>query len=132
MNRYSLRGEVVLQICPDSQIRDLNRRFRGVDSVTDVLTFPELPGEALLGEIAIGLDTARVQAALRGVSLEDELSYLAIHGVLHLAGLDDVEESDQAQMQRAMREIAQELGLPECLGWTSLYAGAESPEALPA
>src|SRR5271166_529241 len=83
-------GRVSLLLAGDAEIRDLNRTYRGVDAATDVLSFPlgdpDWRGahREFLGDIAISVPYAQRQAAARGVELETELAYLAIHGALHL------------------------------------------------
>jgi probable rRNA maturation factor len=83
-------AEVHVLVTDDIRIRDLNRRYRKVDSATDVLSFPDgtvLPdGVALLGQIVISLETARRQAAELGHGELRELQELVLHGVLHLRG----------------------------------------------
>jgi rRNA maturation RNase YbeY len=103
----------------DEDIRRLNREFRHLDEPTDVLTFPS-GEEDPLGDIAIALPYASRQAEKRGVPLEQELAYLAIHGALHLAGFDDETEPERARMVREMNRIATELGLPPDEEWGSL------------
>lgn len=105
----------------DEAILELNRRFRGLDESTDVLTFPGdgFPG-APLGDIAIALPYAERQAHARGVSLSQELGYLAIHGTLHLLGFDDEEESDRVRMVGEMNRAAVSAGLKPDENWASL------------
>ena len=86
--------EVVLMGCDDARIAGLNGRFRGKDVPTNVLSFPaeELsPGEAPpeeLGDIAIAYETCVREAAEQGKSLEDHVTHLLVHAVLHLLGHD--------------------------------------------
>jgi probable rRNA maturation factor len=89
----------------DDAIRALNRKHRGLDEVTDVLSFPvdgldPLPAgmERELGDVVISLAQARRQAAQQGVSDVEELTSLVVHGVLHLAGFDH--ETDDGEMFR--------------------------------
>ncbi len=89
-------GEIGLIIVADSEIERLNRTFLGHTGVTDVIAFnhPEPifapPGEtAPFGDIYICLPQARRQAAKMGHGLETELLILAVHGALHLSGMDD-------------------------------------------
>lgn len=112
--------EVSLLLTSDAAIRRLNREYRDVDSATDVLTFPL--DEDGGGDIAISLDTAERQAAARGVDLTTELAYLAIHGALHLVGLDDITDRQRAEMMREMNAVAVEIGLPSDAAWESIYA----------
>lgn len=105
-------------------MRELNRKFRGVDESTDVLTFPagDFPG-APLGDIAIAVPYAERQAKARGVSLSQELGYLAIHGALHLVGFDDESEEERARMVGGMNRVAVASGLKPDLQWSSLLHG---------
>jgi probable rRNA maturation factor len=93
----------------DAELKSLNLRFRDKDSATDVLSF--LSGEKNpLGDIAISLGRARVQARERGHSIESEVCVLLLHGVLHLMGMDH--ETDGGKMARAELRWQQKLGLP--------------------
>ena len=97
-------GDVSVLLTSDEVIRDLNSRFRGIDEATDVLTFPtgsDLLGS--LGEIAVATDYATRQAALRGWAPQDEIAHLVIHGSLHLAGFDDVEEVSKLDLATLAR-----------------------------
>ena len=96
----------------DEEIRRLNRRFRGKDTPTDVLSFPSAGGGEL-GELAISIDRASEQAAGYGHSTEDEIRVLMLHGVLHLTGLDH--ERDSGEMNRAERRWRRRLELPQGL-----------------
>jgi probable rRNA maturation factor len=104
-------------ITGDAELRRLNRRFRGIDRPTDVLSFPALPcaasNHAPLGDLAISLARARVQARAFGHTAEDEIGILMLHGVLHLLGLDH--ESDAGRMARAEKRWRARLGLPSGL-----------------
>lgn len=117
-HRRCRTARVCLLLTNDARVQGLNRAFRGVDEPTDVLTFPE--GEDASGDIAISVPYASRQAALRNVPLEQELGYLAIHGALHLGGMDDEEEADRLAMMRAMNDVAISIGLPSDEGWTSI------------
>jgi probable rRNA maturation factor len=111
-----LRGQVTVLLTTDAALRDLNRRFRGEDKATDVLSFPAKPlqnpkpAERVAGDVAISVETARRQAAEQGHALTCELKVLILHGVLHLAGYDH--ESDAGRMQRRERQLRRRLGLP--------------------
>ncbi len=103
-------------LASDATIRDLNRRFRGKDEATDVLSFPAEPfkntnaAERAAGDVAIGVETARRQAAEQGHALNTEIKVLILHGLLHLAGYDH--ETDAGKMQRRERQLRARLGLP--------------------
>ncbi|GBU22957.1 hypothetical protein R80B4_02870 [Fibrobacteres bacterium R8-0-B4] len=85
-------------LCSDYMIRKLNRRYRGKDKATDVLSFP-FGDDDLLGEVYISLQRAAVQARRYGVSYEDELKRLLVHGLLHLMGYDHIKRADRLAME---------------------------------
>ena len=112
-----LLGQVTVLLTTDRTIRDLNRRFRGKDYATDVLSFPStnpaVGPEKIAGDVAISVETARKQAAEQGHTLAVELRVLMLHGLLHLAGYDH--ETDEGKMQRRERQLRAKLGLPQGL-----------------
>jgi len=112
-------SSVEVLITDADEIRRLNAEFRGVDSVTDVLSFPD--GEGSLGEIAVCLPIAEEQATERGISLESELACLAVHGGLHLLGYDDDTEESRRQMIDKMNAIVLQSGLDTHHEWGSIY-----------
>lgn len=109
-----LRGQVSVLLTTDEAQRSLNRRFRGKNKPTDVLSFPADPtapgAEKIAGDLSISVPTARRQAAEQGHSLSTEIKVLILHGVLHLAGYDH--ETDTGQMARRERSLRALLGLP--------------------
>lgn len=116
--------EVAVLLTSDEHVQQLNRTFRGVDAPTDVLTFVgDEPGS---GDIAIAVPYAERQAALRGVPLEQELAYLAIHGALHLAGLDDEEEDERREMVDRMNVAAVAAGFLPDENWASILHGVSA------
>jgi probable rRNA maturation factor len=96
-------------ITGDAEIRSLNRRFRGKDSATDVLSFPS-DNKDPMGDIAISLVRARAQAKECGHSTEEEICILLLHGLLHLLGMDH--ETDEGAMARAELRWRRKLELP--------------------
>lgn len=109
-----LRGQVSVLLTTDAALRDLNRRFRGKNRPTDVLSFPATKlfqdEEIIAGDIAISVPTARRQGTACGHTLGTELKILILHGLLHMAGYDH--ETDAGQMHRRERELRAQLGLP--------------------
>jgi len=113
--------EVVIVVSDDVALRDLNRRFRGIDRPTDVLSFaddtrgPYTGGGGrfpqYLGDVVISIDRARVQAEAAGGTLEQELQLLVVHGVLHLLGLDHADDTEKATMWAAQAHILDVLGV---------------------
>jgi probable rRNA maturation factor len=106
VRRVAPGRHITCLITGDSELRRLNRQFRGKDYATDVLSFPSAHG----GEIAISLDRAAAQAAEHGHKLADEVRVLLLHGVLHLAGMDH--ETDSGEMARKELRWRKKLGLP--------------------
>jgi probable rRNA maturation factor len=92
----------------DNRIRELNRKFRDVDKATDVLSFPEDESDSL-GDVAISLDTAARQAKENGLSLDNEIAQLILHGLLHLAGYDH--ETDNGEMNRLELKFRRKLNI---------------------
>jgi probable rRNA maturation factor len=105
--------EATIAFVSDRQIRELNRRFRGIDKATDVLSFPagdETGGVAgNLGDIAISLERATIQAKENSLTLDEEIAQLILHGLLHLCGYDH--ETDQGEMNRLELRLRQRLGI---------------------
>lgn len=111
------KGEVTVVVTNDERVRELNRRYRGVDSPTDVLAFggvaegfveaPELP--PYLGDVIISYPRVQAQAEEQGHSPDEELALLVIHGVLHLLGYDHESSEEKAVMWARQKEILRHL-----------------------
>lgn len=100
----------------DQKIQELNRTYRKVDRVTDVISFalcddPENEFEDELGDIFIDIEQAKRQAADYGHSIEREVAFLAVHGYLHLCGYDHMTKEDEEVMCRKQEEILSAAGL---------------------
>lgn len=90
----------------DKTIRELNNQFRGIDKATDVLSFPAEEDDNL-GDIAISVDTAATQCAENGLTLNEEIAQLMLHGLLHLSGYDH--ETDNGEMNRLELKLRKQL-----------------------
>jgi probable rRNA maturation factor len=94
-------------LCGDRRMRTLNRRFRGIDRPTDVLSFPfeesPLSSSSFLGDLVIDVPYAARQARRRGHPVAREVRILLAHGVLHLLGYDH--ETDDGTMFRLQRRL---------------------------
>jgi probable rRNA maturation factor len=124
-----LRGHVTVLLTTDVTMRALNRRFRGKNKPTDVLSFPSehlIPGtEKIAGDLAIGAEIALRQAMEQGHSLTTEIKVLMLHGLLHLAGCDH--ETDSGEMQLREQRLRKRLRLP--LGLIERAASAQVDRA---
>lgn len=122
-----LRGLVTVLLTSDAAVRRLNRRFRGKNTATDVLSFPaaEISRGEVAGDLAISVETARRQGTACGHSLSTEVKVLILHGLLHLAGLDH--ENDTGEMARKERALRARLALPLGLIERTKHNGASRP-----
>ncbi len=120
-------AKACLLLTSEERVRDLNRQYRGIDESTDVLTFPAGEfSDGQLGDVAIAVPYAERQATVRNVTLDQELGFLAIHGALHLIGLDDETEPERAEMVRQMNLAASASGFQPDEEWASLLHGDHS------
>ena len=125
--KTSLVAEVVF--VSEEEIQTLNNEKRGIDKVTDVLSFPTLDGirgsilsakdypydciskRLNIGSIAVCLEQCKRQAQEFGHSVERETSYLIVHGLLHLFGYDHMTDEDKLEMRTLEKKIVKILGL---------------------
>jgi probable rRNA maturation factor len=107
--------EISLAFVDNPTIHRLNKRYLDHDEPTDVLSFPlsEPKARKLAGELVVGVEVARDQAAARGHDLQAELALYVIHGLLHLCGHDDQTERGTAAMRGRERHYLGRLGLPD-------------------
>ncbi|NUQ27638.1 MAG: rRNA maturation RNase YbeY [Acidobacteriaceae bacterium] len=122
LSRYLLRarravcleGQVDVLLTDDKTVKRLNRDFRGKNKATDVLSFPAGDfAEGIVGDLAVSLDTASKQAKRFGLTLEEEIKTLLLHGLLHLAGYDH--ETDNGEMAAEETRLRSKLRLPSSL-----------------
>ena len=116
-------AEVSVSFVTPDEIRTLNSEYRGVDSVTDVLSFPQFEsvddlidaeentGVAELGDVVICMDRAASQAEEFGHSVKREVIYLFVHSILHLLGYDHMEEDEKKVMRAREEEVMGQLGI---------------------
>jgi probable rRNA maturation factor len=94
----------------DRNIRKLNHQFRNIDKATDVLSFPAGDeDETNLGDIAISVETAAAQAKDNGLTFDNEIAQLILHGLLHLSGYDH--ETDNGEMNRLELRLRKKLDI---------------------
>jgi probable rRNA maturation factor len=115
--------ELTILLADDATLHDLNRRFRGIDKPTNVLSFPagddRLPGDGgpvVLGDIAIAYETCALEAGRDRKPLADHLTHLVVHGVLHLRGYDHEIEREAEVMERLETELLDGLGVADPYG----------------
>ena len=122
--QYNNATEVSVTFTDNEGIHELNKKFRGVDRPTDVLSFPLFDYEGtseeppidemrgMLGDIVLSLEQAQIQADAFGHSFEREVAFLTVHSMLHLLGYDhETGEDDEADMRMRQRAIMDSLGL---------------------
>ncbi len=118
---------VSVNFVSEAEIQSLNKKFRDVDRVTDVLSFPnlekkcdqrlanfeqeKLDGVLFLGDIVICKKKAKMQAKEFGHSQKREICFLALHGLLHLLGFDHIEKDDEKLMQDTAEKILSQFGV---------------------
>ena len=106
---------VTVAFVSDRLMRELNRRWRGKQGTTDVLSFPNEQDEfeklegSTLGDVVISVEQARRQAAAHDLSFETEVRQLILHGLLHLCGYDH--ETDNGEMNRLEFRLRRRLGI---------------------
>jgi probable rRNA maturation factor len=113
-------SDLAIVLTGDSEIQELNARYRSLDEVTDVLSFPQQEGEqpfvpapdgvAHLGDVVISVPQARRQAPDFGRTASQETALLAVHGALHLAGYDHAEPEQEAIMRERERAALEAAG----------------------
>lgn len=122
--QYGNPCEVSLTFVDNEEIHAMNKKFRGVDRPTDVLSFPlfDYEGDSeeppvdefigMLGDIVLSLEQAKKQSEEYGHSFERETAFLCVHSMLHLLGYDhETSEEDETDMRRRQHEIMDRLGL---------------------
>lgn len=137
--------EVSLLACGDARIAELNAAFRDKVTPTNVLSWPsvelaadrdggmperpepDFTGEIALGDIAISFDSCAREADAAGKNLQDHVTHLIVHGVLHLLGYDHVRDADATLMEGLEVEILGKLGLDNPY---SEFAGPDGPRDL--
>ena len=108
--------DLSIVLTDNARLHELNLNYLGVDSPTDVLSFPASEtdpetGARYLGDILISIPRAQAQAEAAGHPVESEVQLLVVHGVLHLLGHDHAEPEEKSRMWKAQAEILESLGL---------------------
>jgi probable rRNA maturation factor len=107
-------GEAAVLLTDNDHVRELNSRFRGKNSPTNVLSFPAGPNPmGLLGDVALAYGVCEGEARAQGKPLADHLRHLVVHGLLHLLGYDHEDDADGDVMEALERSILGRLGVPD-------------------
>lgn len=129
--RLPKKTEVMISILTERQIKEVNKKSRNIDKVTDVLSFPYINAvngknitlkhnktdinpitkRLMLGEINICAKKAQEQAQSYGHSVKREYGYLALHGLLHIIGFDHIDEGCKRKMRKAEEKILDTLNI---------------------
>ena len=113
------KSELAIVLTDDAAIRELNRRWRGRDKPTNVLSFPAhglVPpgsGPRPLGDVVIAYETMAREAQEQGLPLTHHLTHLAVHGFLHLLGYDHKSDTEAETMEQLERDILARLDVPD-------------------
>ncbi len=114
------RLEISMVLSSDAEVQVLNRNYRGLDKPTNVLSFAALDddeaplpddGPVLLGDVIIAYETTAAEARMEEKSLENHLSHLVVHGILHLMGFDHEEDDEAEAMEAAECRVLAGLGI---------------------
>jgi len=93
-------GDIAYIFCSDERILEVNKQYLQHDYYTDIITFDYSEGPIISGDIFISIDTVKTNAEEFGVSFEQELNRIIIHGILHLCGQDDKTPELRLEMTR--------------------------------
>jgi len=112
--------ELVIRVVDEAESRDLNRRYRGKDKATNVLSFPfeAPPGieSRHLGDVVICAPVVKREALEQGKRASDHWAHMVVHGVLHLCGYDHHSEQDAEEMEALEKRILQHMGIADPYG----------------
>ncbi|QQR38918.1 rRNA maturation RNase YbeY [Devosia rhizoryzae] len=118
-SKARLKGaaEISVLLTDDEEQRELNAQWRGKDSATNVLSFPQIepfgPVMGLLGDITMARETLEREAADLGKSLDDHFTHLMVHGFLHILGYDHLDDAEALQMEGLETQILAGLGIDD-------------------
>lgn len=113
--KYRKEAEVSVTVVDEQEIKALNNEFRGINKVTDVLSFPigdknPETGETVLGDIVLCAEKIISQAQEYGHTRKRELAFLTCHSMLHLLGYDHMEDEERQEMEELQRRILDKIG----------------------
>jgi probable rRNA maturation factor len=111
-------AEIGVRLTDDSEIRTLNRQWRGVDAPTNVLSFPavapdQVASAPLLGDIVVAYETTQRESNDEDKAFADHFAHLVVHGFLHLLGYDHLEAGEAERMEALERRILARLSIDD-------------------
>lgn len=110
-------AELSILLTNDEEQHELNRQWRGKDSSTNVLSFPQIepfgPVVGILGDITLARETLEREAADQGTSFDDHFTHLVVHGFLHILGYDHLDNAEALQMEGLETQILADLGVDD-------------------
>jgi probable rRNA maturation factor len=117
--RPTVKGaaELSILLTNDAEQRELNQQWRGKDSSTNVLSFPQIepfgPVVGILGDITMARETLEREALEQGTSFTDHFTHLVVHGFLHILGYDHLDDAEALQMESLETQILASLGVED-------------------
>jgi probable rRNA maturation factor len=116
--KATVRAEVTIVLADDALQRHLNRKWRGKDVPTNVLSFPAAAGPVeaslrLLGDVVLAFETVRREADEESKALDEHVAHLVVHGFLHLLGYSHENDADAEAMERLETRIMTRLGFDD-------------------
>lgn len=105
-----------LLLADDAAVRELNRRWRGEDKPTNVLSFPSAPSPETprpLGDVVLAYETVAREARETGIPIADHTAHLVVHGILHLVGFDHGSDPEAEEMERLETRALATLGIAD-------------------
>ena len=110
-------AELAIVLTDDVEQRELNQQWRGKDSSTNVLSFPQIepfgPVIGILGDITMARETLEREAREQGTSFPDHFTHLVVHGFLHILGYDHLTDAEALEMESLETRILANLGIAD-------------------
>lgn len=117
--KFKEQADVVVLLCDDAEMKQLNAEYRNKDKATNVLSFPAPKSMRVkgvlehLGDMALGYETCIREAKEQGKPLRNHVLHLSVHGALHLVGFDHIADDEAETMEAMERDILAALGVPD-------------------
>jgi len=114
-----LNSEITIRLTDDKEMKLLNKKWRNIDSPTNVLAFPNTKKLNIdddskhIGDILISYNTIKSEAIERNINFIDHMMHIIIHGVLHLCGYDHIKKNDEKIMMNYEKFILNEIGIKD-------------------